>query len=149
MIKALVKKMFKKGEDDEDRDKGDKDKKEKTKEVEKVVFPKFPQPKNLRIIATGDLESAKRLLPLSKVWDKDTKVEDLKDTAGFATLDAKVLSAVPNILEGEFARQIDSFKEREAHAGRLVRGRQVLAKLAMPTLLPVPFMVHCTSLKIF
>ena len=26
-------------------------------------------------------------------------------------------------------RQIDSFKEREAHAARLVRGRQVLAKL--------------------
>ena len=50
-------------------------------------------------------------------------------TDEFATLDAKVLSAVTNVLEGEFARQIDSFKEREAHAGRLVRGRQVLAKL--------------------
>ena len=66
---------------------------------------------------------------LSKVWDQDTKIDDLRDTEGFPTLDAKVLSAVTNVLEGEFARQIDSFKEREAHAGRLVRGRQVLAKL--------------------
>ena len=63
------------------------------------------------------------------MWDRETKVDDLRDTDGFATLDAKVLSAVTNVLEGEFARQIDSFKEREAHAGRLVRGRQVLAKL--------------------
>ena len=38
-------------------------------------------------------------------------------------------SAVMNVLEGEFARQIDSVKERGAHAGRLVRGRRVLAKL--------------------
>ena len=53
----------------------------------------------------------------------------IKDTDGFATLDTKVLSAVTNVPEGGFARQIDSFKEREAHAGRLVRGRQVLAKL--------------------
>ena len=66
---------------------------------------------------------------LSKVWDKDTKIDDLRDTEGFPTLDAKVLSATTNALEGEFARQIDSFREREAHAGRLVRGRQVLAKL--------------------
>ena len=66
---------------------------------------------------------------LSKVWDKDTKVDDLRDTEGFPTLDAKVLSAISNVLEGEVARQIDSFKEREAHAGRLVRGRRVLAKL--------------------
>ena len=38
-MKALIKKMIKKG-GDEDRDKGDKDKKQKTKEAEKVVFPK-------------------------------------------------------------------------------------------------------------
>ena len=40
-----------------------------------------------------------------------------------------MLSATTNILEGAFARQIDTFKERDANAGRLVRGRQVLFKL--------------------
>ena len=33
------------------------------------------------------------------------------------------------MLEGDFARQMDTFKEREANAGRPVRGRQVLFKL--------------------
>ena len=32
------------------------------------------------------------------VWDKDTVEEDLRDPKGFATLDAKVRSAVTNIL---------------------------------------------------
>ena len=128
VMKALIKKMIKK-DGDEDKDK-DKDEKEMTKEAEKVVVPKFPQPENYR---NWRLRVRKAVLAasnkpdhafnwLSKVWGKETKVDDLRDTDGFATLDAKVLSAVTNILEGEFARQIDSFKEREAHAGRLVRG---------------------------
>ena len=29
-------------------------------------------------------------------------------------------------MSGDFARQVDTFKEREAHHDRLVRGRQVL-----------------------
>ena len=138
VVKALLKKMIKKDEDDEkDKDKGDKEKKEKTKEAEKVVFPKFPQPENYRnwrlrvreaVVAASNKPDHAFKWP-SKVWDKDTKIDDLRDTEGFPTLDAKVLSAITNVLEGEFARQIDSFKEREAHAGRLVRGRQVLAKL--------------------
>ena len=33
------------------------------------------------------------------------------------------------MLEGDFARQIDTFKEREGHEGRLVRGRQILHEL--------------------
>ena len=131
-MKALIKKMMKDG--DEDRDHGHK---EKIKEAEKVVFPKFPQPQNYRnwrlwvrlavVAASNKPDHAFNCL--SKVWDKETKVDDLRDTDGFATLDAKALSAVTNVLEGGFARQIDSFKEREAHAGKLVRGRQVLAKL--------------------
>ena len=48
---------------------------------------------------------------------------------GLNTLDAKILSGLTNILEGDFARQTDTFKETEAHAGRLVRGRQLLLRL--------------------
>ena len=137
VMKALLKKMIKKDDDDDkDKDKGDKEKKERTKEAEKVVFPKFPQPENYRnwrlrvreAVVAASNKPDHAFKRLSKVWDKDTKIDDLRDTEGFPTLDAKVLSAITNVLEGEFARQIDSFKEREAHAGRLVRGRQVLAK---------------------
>ena len=153
VMKALIKKMIRKdGDEDKDKDKGDKDKKEKTKEAEKVVFPKFPQPESyrnwrLKVREAVVADSNKPDLAfswLSKVWDKETKVDDPRDTDGFATLDAKVVSAITNVLEGEFARQIDSFKEREAHAGRLVRGRQGLASSTL-TLLPALFMVRCTS----
>ena len=121
---------------DEDKDKVDKDKKT-TKEAEKVVFPKIPQLENYRNWRPRVLEAVIAACNkpdhafnwLSKVWDKETKVYDPKDTDGFATLDAKVLSAVTNVVEGEFAGQINFCKEREAHAERLVRGRQVLAKL--------------------
>eukprot|EP00439_Symbiodinium_sp_Y106_P030164 s6535_g3.t1 len=69
---------------------------------------------------------------LSKVWEKDVKEEDLRDPEGFVTLDAKVLSAVTNILEGAFARQIDTFKEREANGGRLAGHIQgVVAEVAV------------------
>ena len=119
---------------DEDKDNGDKDKKEKTKEAEKIVFPSFPHPENyrnwrLRVGEAVVASSNNAFSWLSKVWDKETEVDDLRETDRFATLDGKVLSAVTNVLEGEFARQIATFKEHEAHAGRLVRGRQVLAKL--------------------
>ena len=99
VMKALLKKMIKKDEDDEkDKDKGDKEKKEKTKEAEKVVFPKFPQPENYRnwrlrvreavVAASNKPDHAFKWL--SNVWDKDTKIDDLRDTEGFPTLDAKV-----------------------------------------------------------
>ena len=49
--------------------------------------------------------------------------------APFATLDAKLLSALTNIITGDFARKVDTFKEAEANEGRIVRGRQVLFML--------------------
>ena len=52
----------------------------------------------------------------------------LRDPSGLTTLDAKIHSAT-NVLEGDFARQMDTFKEREGHEGRYVRGRQILWKL--------------------
>ena len=63
---------------------------------------------------------------MSAVWTKDKTVESFRDPEGFATLDAKILSAVTNIVSGDFAQQVDTFKEREAHHNRLARRRQVL-----------------------
>ena len=111
--------------------------KNKAKEAEKITFPKFPLPEQYRnwrirvreaVVAASDkLDMAFEWL--SKVSAKESTEEQLRDPEGFVTLDAKVLSAITNVLEGEFARQTDTFKEREANAGRPVRGRQVLFRL--------------------
>ena len=60
---------------------------------------------------------------------KKQTLEALRKVAPFATLDAKLLSALTNIITGDFARKVDTFKETEATAGRIVRGRQVLFML--------------------
>ena len=44
----------------------------------------------------------------------------------FVHLDAKLASALTNILEGDLARQVDIFKEQEAKEKRYARGRQIL-----------------------
>ena len=112
----------------------------KVQEAEKIVFPKFPQPENYRnwrlrareaVVAASDRPD-EAFEWLDEVWKEDTTEEYLRDPKGFTTLDAKILSAITNVLEGDegdFARQIDTFKEREGHEGRLVRGRQILHKL--------------------
>ena len=63
---------------------------------------------------------------LSEVCKETTTQEMLGDAGGFATHDAKIFSAVTNVLEGDSARQIGTFKQREGNENRLVRGRQVL-----------------------
>ena len=140
MLKAIMKQLKKgskkdKRSDDEGTD-GEKPK-NKAKEAEKITFPKFPLPEQYRswrirvreaVVAASDKPDM-AFEWLSKVWAKESTEEQLRDPEGFVTLDAKVLSAITNVLEGEFARQTDTFKEREANAGRPVRGRQVLFRL--------------------
>ena len=140
MLKALMKQLKKgskkeKRSDDEGTD-GEKPK-NKAKEAEKIIFPKFPLPEQYRnwrirvreaVVAASDKPDM-AFEWLSKVWAKESTEEQLRDPEGFVTLDAKVLSAIANVLEGDFARQMDTFKEREANAGRPVRGRQILCKL--------------------
>ena len=60
---------------------------------------------------------------------EDQTLEALWKVAPFATLDAKLFSALTNIITGDFARKVDTFKETEATAGRIVRGVQVLFML--------------------
>ena len=107
------------------------------KEAEKIVFPKFPQPETYRnwrlrvreaVVAASDRPD-EAFEWLSEVWKEGTTEEMLRDSSGFATLDAKIHSAITNVLEGDFARQMDTFKEREGHEGRYVRGRQILWRL--------------------
>ena len=132
-LKAIIKQLAK-GKTNEKEEVDEDVNKTKSKEAEKILFPKFPTPeqyRNWRIrvreaVVAASNKPDEAFEWLSKVWDKDSKEEELRDTGGFSTLDAKVLSAVTNVLEGDFARQMDTLKEREAHAGRLVRGRQIL-----------------------
>ena len=42
------------------------------------------------------------------------------------TLDARLMSSLTNICEGDFARQLDIFKEEQAKSGTPARGRQAL-----------------------
>ena len=140
-LKKLTKSKKSKKDNSDDEDGTDQDKnkppKNKPKEAEKIVFPKFPLPEQYRNwrIRVREAVVAASAQPdlafdwLSAVWDKDTTEETLRDPKGFVTLDAKVLSAITNILEGDFARQMDTLKEKEANANRLVRGRQILYKL--------------------
>ena len=114
MLKALMKQLKKsskkeKRSDDEGTD-GERPK-NKPKEAEKITFPKFPLPeqyRNWRILVREAVVAASDKPDmafewLSKVWDKE------RDPEGFVTLDAKVLSAITNVLEGDFARQMDTF----------------------------------------
>ena len=79
------------------------------------------------VAASTDPDSAFKWV--SDSWKEDQTLEALRKVAPFATLDAKLLSALTNIITGDFARKVDTFKETEATAGRIVRGRQVLFML--------------------
>ena len=46
---------------------------------------------------------------LGKVWEKDASETELRDPEGFSTRDAKILSGLTNVLEGDFARQTDTY----------------------------------------
>ena len=63
---------------------------------------------------------------ISRVWEPAVTIEELKDPGTFLTLDAKLLSALANIIQGDLARQLDTFNQIEAQKGNPVRGRQVL-----------------------
>ena len=53
-------------------------------------------------------------------------LDTLADSGTFTTLDAKLMSALTNVVEGDLARQLDLFKEQEAKRGVHAKGRQAL-----------------------
>ena len=109
----------------------------KVKEADTIKLPAFPAAetyRNWRIktreaVMSASTKPDKAFDWISETWKEDQTVEALREVAPFATLDAKLLSSLTNILTGDFARTIDTFKETEAAKGRYVRGRQVLLKM--------------------
>ena len=111
--------------------------KPKVKEADTIKIPAFPLAETYRnwriktreavVAASTDPDSAFKWI--SDSWKEEQTLEALRKVAPFATLDAKLLSALTNIITGDFARKVDTFKETEATAGRIVRGRQVLFML--------------------
>ena len=106
----------------------------KAKEPDRILVPKFPQPENYRNwrIRVRDAVIAASSKPdlafqwVEEVFKTDQSVEALKDSGMFVTLDAKLMSSRTNICEGDFARQLDIFKEEQAKSGTPARGRQAL-----------------------
>ena len=106
----------------------------KAKESDRILVPKFPQPENYRNwrIRVRDAIIAASAKPdlafqwVEEVFKTDQSIEALKDSGKFVTLDAKLMSSLTNICEGDFARQLDIFKEEQAKSGTPARGRQAL-----------------------
>ena len=106
----------------------------KAKESDRILVPKFPLPENYRDwrIRVRDAVIAASAKPdlafhwVEEVFKTDQSVEALKDSGKFVTLDAKLMSSLANICEGDFARQLDIFKEEQAKSGTPARGRQAL-----------------------
>ena len=106
----------------------------KAKESDRVLVPKFPQPENYRnwrirvrdavIASSSKLDLAFQWI--EEVYRTDQRIEALKDSGKFVTLDAKLMSSLTNICEGDFARQLDILKEEQAKSGTPARGRQAL-----------------------
>ena len=104
MLKKVAKSKKDKDNDDEtEATRG----RSKVKEAEKIVFPKFPQPENYRnwrlrareaVVAASDRPD-EAFEWLDEVWKEDTTEEYLRDPKGFTTLDAKILSAITNVLD--------------------------------------------------
>lgn len=63
---------------------------------------------------------------ISEAWVEGQTLDQLRDVGRPATLDAKLVSALTNIVTGDFARKVDTYKEIETTNQRYVRGRQVL-----------------------
>ena len=107
------------------------------KESDSIKLPAFPQAEQYRNwrIKTREAVMAASVDPdrafewISETWTEGRTINQLRSVGDFATLDAKLLSAVTNILTGDFARKVDTYKETEAAQGRYVRGRQVLFML--------------------
>ena len=66
---------------------------------------------------------------VNAAWKEGQNLEALRKVEPFATLDAKLMSALTNIITGHFARNVDTFKENEDYQDRIVRGRQILFML--------------------
>ena len=113
------------------------DEKSKVKEADTIKVPAFPTPESYRNwrIKTREAVVAASTKPdeafrwVNEAWKEGQSLEALRKVEPFNTLDAKLMSALTNVITGHFARIVDTFKENEATADRIVRGRQILFML--------------------
>ena len=97
----------------------------RSRRLKRLCFLSSPNPSNIGIGASGYAEAVvaasdspdKAHLWINKVWEKDMTEAELRDPEGFSTLDAKIMSALTNILEGDFRKADGHYKETEAHSG--------------------------------
>ena len=126
------------------------------KEPDRVLVPKFPQPENYRnwrIRVRDDVIAASSKPDLAFQWIEevfktDQTLDSLRDSGKFVTLDAKLMSSLTNICEGDFARQLDIFKEEQAKSGTPARGRQALLMIHKHISAQVGNMVQCMTSRI-
>ena len=77
-------------------------------------------------VAAASKDPDKAISWFDKVYKDKITMEDLADSEGMATLDAKLLSSPTNVVEGDLARRLDNIKERALMKGGSTRGRQAL-----------------------
>ena len=106
----------------------------RVKEGDRIQIPRLPKPEQYRnwrikvrdaVVATSD-QLEKAFEWIEATWIPGQTVEVLRDSGMFVHLDARLASALTNILEGDLAWQVDIFKEQEAKEKRYARGRQIL-----------------------
>ena len=74
--------------------------------------------------ASGDPQEAFKWI--LKVEKPGISLEDLEDSENFSSLDAKLAAAISKIAQGDLSQRINLLKDRKAHDGKYVTGRQML-----------------------
>ena len=136
--------------------KGPSSDKNKVKEADTIKVPAFPHAESYRnwrirtreAVMSASTDPYKAFDWISETWKEGQTLEVLRDVSKFTTLDAKLLSALTNILTGDFARKVDTYKETEATSHRYVRGRQVLLMMHEHFSVPISNMVRRIPCKI-
>eukprot|EP00434_Breviolum_minutum_P040025 symbB.v1.2.035557.t1/scaffold4818.1/size34747/1 len=95
------------------------DEKSKVKEADTIKVPAFPTPESYRNwrIKTREAVVAASTKPdeafrwVNEAWKEGQSLEALRKVEPSNTLDAKLMSALTNVITGHFARIVDTFKE--------------------------------------
>ena len=95
------------------------DEKSKVKEADTIKVPAFPTPESYRNwrIKTREAVVAASTKPdeafrwVNEAWKEGQSLEALRKVEPFNTLDAKLMSALTNVITGHFARIVDTLKK--------------------------------------
>ena len=103
------------------------------KEVDAVKLPAYPTPQQYHAwksairnevkASSSRSEEAFRCV-LKKADSKKVPVEDIRDSKGLDSLDAKLASALAKLATGDLVRRISLAGEKLALSGQMMKGRQ-------------------------